>query len=197
MVAKISSPGSCKRAINYNEQKVKLEKAECLDAGNFLEDANELNFYEKLERFEHQNSLNERAKTNTLHVSLNFDAEDRLSKEILIEIASKYMDKIGFGEQPYLVYQHHDAGHAHLHIVTSTIQNNGRRIDTFNIGKNQSETARKSLEIEYNLVRADSKCKGQKCQFILSALILLSVSSVTPRYEAIYLDGTRWIICGK
>lgn len=145
------------RALNYNEQKVKSGKAECLFAGNFLSEANELNFYQKLERFERQNSLNERAKTNTLHISLNFDAEDKLNREKLIEIASQYMQKIGFAEQPYLVYQHHDAGHSHLHIVTSSIQRDGKRIDTFNIGKNLSESARKSLELEYHLVRAESK----------------------------------------
>ncbi len=159
MVAKITTPKTVSRALNYNEQKVKSGKAECLYAGNFLQEANELNFYQKLERFEHQNALNQRAKTNTLHISLNFDVQDKLFKEKLIEIASEYMDKIGFGEQPYLLYQHHDAGHAHLHIVTTSIQKDGRRIDTFNIGKNQSETARKSLELEYNLVRAESKKK--------------------------------------
>ena len=162
MVAKITTPGSMKRALNYNEQKVKSGKAECLYAGNFLQDANELNFYRKLQRFERQNSLNQRAKTNTLHISLNFDSQDKLSTEKLIEIASKYMEKIGFGRQPYLVYQHYDAGHAHLHIVTTSMKNDGRRIDTFNIGKNQSEEARKSLELEYNLVRAESKKQGQK-----------------------------------
>ena len=97
MVAKITSPGSIKRALNYNEHKVDLEQAECLHAGNFLQEANELNFYQKLERFEYQNALNERAKTNTLHISLNFDSEDKLSKEKLIEIASGYMEKIDFG----------------------------------------------------------------------------------------------------
>ncbi len=44
MVAKITTPKSINRALNYNEQKVKWGKAECLYAGNFLHDANELNF---------------------------------------------------------------------------------------------------------------------------------------------------------
>ncbi|MEP6677187.1 MAG: relaxase/mobilization nuclease domain-containing protein [Ferruginibacter sp.] len=164
MVARITTPKSTSRALNYNEQKVQAGKAECLEAGNFLSEADELNFYQKLERFEHQNALNERAKTNTLHISLNFDATDKLSREKLVEIADGYMDKIGFGEQPYLVYQHHDAGHPHLHIVTTSIQNDGSRINTFNIGKNQSERARKELELEYNLVRAESKNRAAKME---------------------------------
>ena len=38
------------------------------------------------------------------------------------EIADEYMQKIGFGEQPYLLYQHNDAGHPHIHIVTTTLK---------------------------------------------------------------------------
>lgn len=157
MVAKITTPASINRALNYNEQKVNTGKAECLCAANFLCEAHELNFHQKLQRFEHLNALNQRAKTNTLHISLNFDASDKLGQEKLVEIASDYMDKIGFGGQPYLVYQHYDAGHSHLHIVTSTIQSDGKRMDTFNIGKNQSEQARKTIEQEYNLIKAESK----------------------------------------
>src|SRR5205085_2574680 len=65
--------------------------------------------------------------------------------------------KIGFKEQPYLVYQHNDAGHPHVHIVTTNIKEDGKRIDTFNIGRNQSEKARKDLEIKYGLIKAGNK----------------------------------------
>ena len=93
-------------------------------------------------------------KTNTLHISLNFHNSDMLSKEKIAEIADEYMHKIGFGEQPYLVYQHHDSGHPHLHIVTTNIKADGKRIDTFNIGRNQSEKARQELELKYKLIQA-------------------------------------------
>ncbi len=182
MVAKITTPASVNRALNYNEQKLKTGKAECLCAVNFLSEAYELNFHQKLQRFEHLNALNQRAKTNTLHISLNFDAEDKLSKEKLIEIASDYMDKIGFGAQPYLVYQHQDAGHSHLHIVTSTIQLDGKRIDTFNIGKNQSERARKTIEQEYNLVKAESKKQQVSAQNIKNSFEQSRVTASKVQY---------------
>ncbi len=66
------------------------------------------------------------------------------------------MNKIGFGDQPYLVYQHFDAGHPHIHIVTTNIQRDGSRIKSHNIGRNQSEKARKEIELSYGLVRAES-----------------------------------------
>lgn len=164
MVAKITCPQNISRALNYNEQKVQQGKAECLYAGNFLKDAHCLNFYEKLHRFEHQNALNERAKTNTLHISLNFDAGDKLDREKLLKIASAYIEKIGFGRQPYLVYQHHDAGQyppSYCHFI---IEKDGKRINTYNIGRDKSEKARKDLEQEYGLVRAQSKKQMQKAE---------------------------------
>ena len=68
------------------------------------------------------------------------------------------MERIGFGNQPYLVYQHHDAGHPHIHIVSIKVREDGSRVDTQNIGRNQSEKARKEIEKEFGLLKAeDSK----------------------------------------
>lgn len=156
MVAKITTPQTIRRALNYNEQKVKQEKATCIHAGNYLKDAHEMNFHEKLARFQQQIELS-KAKTNTLHISLNFDPADNVDTEKMVSIANAYMQKIGFGNQPYLVYQHHDAGHPHCHIVTTNIKEDGKRIDTYNIGKKWSEPARKALESEYGLIKAEGR----------------------------------------
>ena len=157
MVAKITTPHRIMDALNYNEKKVQQGKAECICAENFLNDHSKMNFYQKLEGFEDRNVLNERAATKTLHVSLNFDPSEKLSNDKLAEIASVYMDKIGFGEQPYLIYQHFDAGHPHVHIVSTTIREDGTRINTHNIGRNQSEKARKEIEQMHKLVRAENQ----------------------------------------
>jgi len=155
MVAKITTPKSIEAALNYNEKKVQKGNAVCLHAANYLKDAKEMNFYQKLAGFERLNSLNERATTKTLHVSLNFDPSEKLPEKKLLQIASDYMEKIGFGNQPYLVYKHEDAGHPHIHIVSTTIKEDGRRINTHNIGRNQSEKARKEIEQFYGLVKAE------------------------------------------
>lgn len=166
MVTKITVPQSVRRALNYNEQKVRQGKAECLHAANFLKDAEQMNFHEKLKRFTRNIELN-KSKTNTLHISLNFDKSDNMTSEKMINIANNYMQKIGFGNQPYLVYKHNDAGHDHCHIVTTNIKDNGKRIDTFNIGKKLSEPARKSLEQEYGLTKAEGRMqiKPEKIDF--------------------------------
>ena len=155
MVAKITIPKSIEAALNYNEKKVLKGNAVCLHAANYLKNAKEMNFYQKLAGFERLNTLNERATTKTLHVSLNFDPSEKLNENKLLQIALDYMQKIGFGEQPYLVYKHEDAGHPHIHIVSTTIKQDGSRINTHNIGRNQSEKARKEIEQLYGLVKAE------------------------------------------
>lgn len=155
MVAKITIPKSIDAALNYNEKKVQKGKAICLHAANFLKDAKQMNFYQKLAGFERLNSLNERATTKTLHVSLNFSPSEKLQDEKLLKIAELYMNKIGFGEQPFVIYKHEDAGHPHIHIVSTTIKADGSRINTHNIGRNQSEKARKEIEQQLGLIKAE------------------------------------------
>jgi hypothetical protein len=162
MVAVIKKTHSLSTTLNYNEKKLQHKGAACILAANYPKDLELLNFYDKLHRLEHQANLNERVKANSVHITLNFHEDDKLSKEQLQEIASEYMEKIGFGDQPYLVYEHYDAGHQHAHIVTTNIQADGTRIDMQNIGRNQSEAARKELEIKYNLVKAGERKQEQK-----------------------------------
>jgi hypothetical protein len=157
MVARVNTGKSISKALNYNEKKVQQEHAQLLLAHNFIKDLNQMNFYDKLHSFEKLTSLNDRTTTNTLHVSLNFDPSEKLSDNKLIAIAENYMKRIGFGDQPYLVYRHFDTGHPHIHIVSTNIQREGNRISIHNLGRNQSEIARKEIEIEFGLVKAESK----------------------------------------
>ncbi|SHN12070.1 relaxase/mobilization nuclease domain-containing protein [Flavobacterium xinjiangense] len=162
MVAIIKTGHSINRILNYNENKVQQGAAECIGAGNYPVDIEKMAFPMKLNRFIKQADLNENVKRNSVHISLNFDVTEKgTPKEKLMEIADTYMAKIGFKEQPYLVYQHHDAGHPHIHIISLKVRDDGSRIDMQNIGRNQSEKARKEIEITYGLVPAE-KHKREK-----------------------------------
>ncbi|HMR81639.1 MAG TPA: relaxase/mobilization nuclease domain-containing protein [Niabella sp.] len=164
MRPQITFPTSLSRALNYHEKKVEKGTAELLHAHNFYKLAEELKFRDKKERFQDLMDLNERAKTKLIHISLNFhpSEKERLSKEFYMDVADKYMDKIGFGDQPYLVYQHEDAGHPHVHVLAPLIKEDGSRIATHNIAKNLSEPARKEIEKEFGLIPADKKDKQQQ-----------------------------------
>lgn len=157
MVAKIKTGRSLSGAINYNEHKVKLGKAELISAQGYLKDPVNLTFTDKLQRLTDLTNRNERTLVNTLHVSLNFAVSENLEKDVLQQIADDYMDGLGFGKQPYLVYQHHDAGHPHLHIVTTNIEPDGKRISFHLLANRASESARKEVELTYNLVKAEDQ----------------------------------------
>lgn len=160
MVARITTPRSLSETLNYNEHKVRRGVADCIAENNFLLPVHAMNFYDKLNWFELRNMLNDRATTKTLHVSLNFAPTEKFEVTTLSSIAAEYMERIGFGAQPYLVYKHKDAGHPHIHIVASTIREDGTRIDTHNIGRNQSESARKQIETKYGLIQAGKQQKA-------------------------------------
>jgi hypothetical protein len=157
MVAIIHNSSSLRNALHYNENKVKQGVANFIHSGNYPKDTGLLGFSDKINRLERQAALNQQTKINSVHVSLNFDPSDKLNTEKLKEIADVYMQKIGFGEQPYLVYQHNDAGHPHLHLVTTNIQADGKRIALHNLAGNQSMKASKEIEKQFLLIKAEEK----------------------------------------
>ncbi|SJZ85492.1 relaxase/mobilization nuclease domain-containing protein [Sediminibacterium ginsengisoli] len=154
MVARITTPKSLSETLNYNEHKVRRGVASCIAEKNFLKPLQSMTFYDKLHWFENRNQLNNRAATKTIHISLNFAPGEVLDNLKLSNIAFDYMQRIGFADQPFLIYKHNDAGHPHIHIVSTTIREDGTRINTHNLGRNQSEEARKKIEIKYGLVQA-------------------------------------------
>jgi len=151
MVARITPTARLSDVLAYNENKVTQNKAELIKAGNFLQEKDELSHDEKLERFQHRNELNGRAKLKMFHATLNFNPSDELSNEKMIAIADRYMEGLEMENQPYLVYRHDDAEHPHIHIVSSLIRADGSRINTHLMAVNLSEPARKEIEKEFEL----------------------------------------------
>jgi hypothetical protein len=155
MVAVIKVSSTINRILNYNENKVTDQKAICLYAGNYPADSDRMNFTMKQSYLYRRMELNTNVSRNSLHISLNFDpSENSLSNKNMTEISRAYMQELGFGEQPYLVYRHFDAGHPHLHLVTTNIRHDGSRIDLHHLAIRKSEPARKKLEVDFGLVRA-------------------------------------------
>jgi len=144
-------------ALNYNENKVLEGKAQCIAENVFGARVDQLTFTAKQKRFDDQMRLNRRSKTNVVHISLNFAVGEKLGNDKLTQIAASYMERIGFGDQPYLVYNHFDAAHPHIHILTTSIQSNGKRIPLHNLGRVQSEKAREEVEQLFKLTRASGR----------------------------------------
>jgi hypothetical protein len=161
MVAIVTPSSGLSDIFNYNENKVKAGDAECLMAVGYPKDLSRLGDTEKLKRLQNQAALNTRTENNAIHVTLNFHSSDKLDNEKLKAIAETYMKKIGFGDQPYLVYKHTDAGHPHIHIVTTNIKPDGKGISTYRIGERISSPAREQIEKDFGLIRAKGRGEGE------------------------------------
>lgn len=152
MVARIITGSGIHGLVRYNADKVDKGKASVLYAQGMLWDKPTPS--QVIERFRKRMEKNVRTKTNVVHISLNFSIKDKLSEELMQKITMDYMERIGFGSQPFVVYRHDDTAHPHVHIITSNIDQDGKRIETHNLGKTLSEKARVEIEQKYGLVKA-------------------------------------------
>jgi hypothetical protein len=155
MVQRIQRLRGLSKALNYNEKKLGAQQAELICAENFLKLPGQLCLEDKIKRFKDLMVLNERVQKNAVQISLNFHPSetDKLTKEMLKEISGEYMKRMGFANQPYLVYQHHDAGHPHVHIVSTYIGDEGDLVPKPSFWKSREYC--NELEQIYGLVSAN------------------------------------------
>lgn len=161
MIARISSTSKTANAIYYNEQKVKEGEARCLGLSNcnLPVDATS-SIHQKFSIFKPYELLNESIKKPGLHIALAFHPDEKLTDATLKRIGEEYMQQLGYGDQPFLLYRHEDRAHPHIHIVSVNIDRQGKKInDSFQ--RQRSNTIRKDLEIRYNLVKAEEQGKGK------------------------------------
>ena len=157
MIAKISSGNTLYGILSYNQIKVDEDHAKVIFANKMIENA-EGNFdiHTCLNSFEPYLLANKRTEKPVLHISINPDPKDKVSDEQLSEIAQIYMEKMGYGDQPFIVYKHEDIERRHIHIVSLRVDEDGKKID-HNFERRRSMDACRELEQKYGLIPADQK----------------------------------------
>lgn len=155
MVVRLLTGKNIAGALLYNEQKVRGGDAERLAAGNFPDPQTALiSWLAKREMLEFLASRNPRVEKPTVHLSLAFHPTEQLNNDLLRRISQEFLDEAGYGKQPYLLYQHHDTAHPHVHIVTVCVDRKGQKIsDTFI--RNRMNTIRQQLEKKFGLIEAE------------------------------------------
>ena len=149
MVANIRSGSSPGGALYYNKEKVDKDEAEVLLWQKMLEPYDKcgrLDIDVCMESFMPYLEANRRTTNTVFHASLNPSPEDRLTDEQLRKIACEYMERMGYGEQPYIVFKHKDISREHLHIVSLRVDEQGRKLP-------HDFEARRSMEILRDLER--------------------------------------------
>ena len=152
MIAKISATENLGGALGYNFKKVEKGEASILLTAELYQDKD--GRYTMEEVFADMEALIPkkcRTKKTVFHCSLNPHPDERLSDELLVQIAKEYMEALGYGKQPYIVFKHSDIAREHIHIVSLRIDGEGKKInDKFE--KRRSKQITDALERKYSLI---------------------------------------------
>lgn len=73
---------------------------------------------------DHSIACNTQTRRWQFHVAVSVPGRE-LDKDELKDFAKHFMAEIGYGEQPYLVYFHHDTDNNHVHILSTRINEQG------------------------------------------------------------------------
>lgn len=155
MVAKINIGSSLYGALAYNAQKVEAGEAKVLLTNKvFGNPDGSFDMASYLRDFEGYLPYHCRTEKPIIHISLNPHPDDKLTDNQLSDIASEYMQRLGYGNQPYMVYKHEDIDRHHIHIVSLRIDETGRKIDD-KFEHRRSKDITRSLEQKYGLLPAE------------------------------------------
>ena len=152
MIAKISATENLGGALGYNFKKVEKGEANILLAAELYQSKEgRYTMEDVLADMEALIPKNCRTKKTVFHCSLNPHPDEKLSDERLTQIAKEYMEALGYGNQPYIVFKHNDIAREHIHIVSLRIDGEGKKInDKFE--KRRSKQITDTLERKYDLI---------------------------------------------
>ena len=152
MIAKISATENLGGALGYNFKKVEKGEASILLTAELYQSKE--GRYTMEEVFADMEALipkNCRTKKTVFHCSLNPHPDEKLSDETLMQIAREYMEALGYGNQPYIVFKHNDIAREHIHIVSLRVDSRGQKInDRFE--KRRSKQITDALEKRFGLI---------------------------------------------
>lgn len=157
MVAKISIGSSLYGALAYNGEKINKEQGRLLATNKIFNDGSgTVDIHRAMEDFLRYMPSSMRTEKPVIHISLNPHPDDRLTDTDFQNIAHEYLEKLGYGNQPYMVYKHEDIDRHHLHIVSINVDENGKRLNQDFLYR-RSERIRKELERKYGLIPAHGR----------------------------------------
>ena len=152
MIAKISATENLGGALGYNFKKVEKGEASILLAAELYQSKDgRYTMEDVIADMEALIPKKCRTKKAVFHCSLNPHPDEKLSDELLVQIAKEYMEALGYGKQPYIVFKHNDIAREHIHIVSLRVDGRGQKInDRFE--KRRSKKITDALETRFGLI---------------------------------------------
>jgi len=157
MIAKISKGGSFRGALNYVLGKGRAE----LIGGNMAgETARELSSeYGRIRQIKGD------IEKPVYHVSLALPEGESFTPEQWQTVASDYLSQVGMdpSTHQYIVAQHHDTTHQHVHIIANRISLDGKLFNVFRDQIKSRDVCRR-LEAKYGLTEVSSEKKTYRAK---------------------------------
>lgn len=155
MVAKIYLGNSLYGALRYNGEKINKEDGRVLATNKIFNDGSgKINIHRVFEDFKSRMPSHITTEKPMMHISLNPHPDDRLSEDQYTQLAREYMEKMGFGEMPYIIVKHQDIERHHIHIVALRVKPDGTPISDQNNFYHSKDICRE-LEKKYGLKPAE------------------------------------------
>jgi hypothetical protein len=130
MIIKILSKSATFSGIRYNTDKMDAGKGELVAARNFhaLEGLENLRPQDYINYLETLSAQSSRIRYPQFHAVLSCKGRE-YAKEQLADLAENWLGGMGYGDNPYLLVFHKDTANNHLHIVTTRIGRDGKKIN--------------------------------------------------------------------
>ncbi len=151
MVPNVTSGSSFYGVIAYNKIKVDDGTAKVLWHPRIAADTSgNVPIENCVQAFEPYIALNSHVRKPVIHISLNPCPKDILSEKQMTVLAQEFMEKFGYGNQPYIVWLHEDIKRKHMHIVSVRINEQGEKID-HNREAIRAQNICREMEVKYGL----------------------------------------------
>lgn len=157
MVADIHIGNNLYGALAYNQEKIDAGMGKILETNRvFVPADGQFSVGDCMRDFERAMPEQTTTTRGIIHISLNPHPEDKISDDQLADIGREYMERLGFGGQPYMIFKHEDIDRQHLHIVSTRVRSDGTLISDKN-NYEKSKRITDSLEKKYGLYPKDKK----------------------------------------
>lgn len=164
MVANITTGRNLYGALFYNQEKVDKGVGTVLSTHILREPADgNFNVAETAEDILRWMPDHYRTEKPVIHISLNPDIKDNLTDDQLVEIAGHYMERMGWGAQPYIIFKHSDIEREHIHIISVQVGQDGKKINDSKRNE-RSVAVTEELEKEYGLHPTKEQKRSEKWQ---------------------------------
>lgn len=129
MIVKILNKSAAFKGVSYNTSKVEKDKGELMKVQNFgaLQGLDYLRPQDYINYLEAQSARSTRTKFPQFHAVISAKGKSH-SKEQLTDIAEQWLKGMGYEDQPYLLIFHKDTKNNHIHMVTTRVGKDGRKI---------------------------------------------------------------------